>query len=268
MPSKPRTRKAAPPPPVVASKKSIGLISAGALLAAAGAGLYVATQTDLVQRRRVSPARSLLDALTKPPAIIGLGAALGLGLFRWQMARLFSEQANYDVETSVGPDEVEIRHYSPQTVAETTVRADTFRDALDIGFRVLAEYIFGHNATGERIEMTAPVTQIRERKTDLAMMQDGSYLVRFVMPDGYSLASLPSPLNHEVRLRALPARRVAALRYKGTFNGEDNEQMQLRLLANLKAQGLKPAGLTGFAGYDAPSTLPFLRRNEAWVELA
>ena len=56
--------------------------------------------------------------------------------------------------------------------------------------------------------------------------------------------------------------------YKGTFNGEDNEQMQLRLLANLKAQGLKPAGLTGFAGYDAPSTLPFLRRNEAWVELA
>lgn len=268
MPTKPRARKTLPPPPVVESRKSIGLISAGALLAAAGAGLYVATQTDLLQRRRVSPARTVLDALTKPPAIIGLGAALGLGLFRWQMARLFSEQANYELETFVGPDDVEIRHYTPQTVAETTVRADTFRDALDIGFRVLAEYIFGHNSTGEHIEMTAPVTQIRERKTDLAMQQDGSYLVRFVMPGTHSLASLPSPLNHEVRLRALPARRVAALRYKGTFNGEDTEQMQLRLLANLKTQGLKPAGLTGFAGYDAPTTLPFLRRNEAWVELA
>ena len=100
------------------------------------------------------------------------------------------------------------------------------------------------------------------------MQEDGSWLVRFVMPNTYSLASLPSPLNHEVRLRALPARRVAALRYKGTFNGDDTEQMQLRLLANLKARGLKPAGTAGFAGYDAPSTLPFLRRNEAWVELA
>ena len=61
---------------------------------------------------------------------------------------------------------------------------------------------------------------------------------------------------------------MAALRYQGTFNADDSEQMQLRLLVNLKAQGLKPAGQTGFAGYDAPWTLPFLRRNEAWVELA
>ena len=186
------------------------------------------------------------------------------------MSRLFSEQATYDVETCVGPDEIEIRHYAPQVVAETTVRAENFREALDVGFATLAEYIFGRNATGEKIEMTAPVTQTREsrRHSDIAMNEDGTWLVRFVMPSSYSLASLPSPLNHEVRLRALPARRVAALRYSGTFNGEDSEQMQLRLLANLKTQGLKPAGETTFAGYDAPWTLPFLRRNEALVELA
>jgi len=253
------------------SKRSIGLISASAILASIGAGLYAAKRANLLPftPKPPSAARSVLNVLTKPSVLIGLGAAAGLGLFRWQMSRLFSEQASYDVETCVGPDEVEIRHYAPQVVAETTVRTDTFREALDIGFATLAEYIFGHNATGEKIEMTAPVTQSREgRRSDIAMNEDGTWLVRFVMPGSSSLASLPSPLNHQVRLRAVPARRVAALRYSGTFNSEESEQMQLRLLANLKTQGLKPAGETTFAGYDAPWVLPFLRRNEALVDLA
>ncbi len=261
-----RARKTAPVVESSMSKRSLGLISASAVLASAGAGVLLATQTNLF-RKRPSKVRSLLSIFTKPSFLIGAGAVAGIGLFRWQMSRLFSEQANYDIETSVGPDEVEIRHYSAQVVAETTVAADDFREALDIGFAVLAEYIFGHNATGEEIAMTAPVTQTREKRTDIAMQEDGSWVVRFTMPATYSLASLPSPLNHEVRLRAMPARRVAALRYNGTFNAEESEQMQLRLLANLKTQGLKTAGEPAFAGYDAPWTLPFLRRNEALVEL-
>ncbi len=250
------------------SKRTIGLISAAAVVATGGLGLLLAKRTALLRRRRPSVARQVLEVVTSPPAIIGLSAAAGVALFRWQMARLFTEQTNYDLEKSVGADAVEIRHYSPQVVAETTVQAGNFREALDRGFQVLAEYIFGNNATGEHIEMTAPVTQMKAKPGDVTMNEDGSWVVRFAMPASYSMASLPSPLNHLVRLRALPARRVAALRYRGTFNGQDAEQMQLRLLANLKAQGLKPAHEIGFAGYDAPWTLPFLRRNEAWVELA
>lgn len=249
-------------------KRNIGLVSAAAVLATGGLGVLLATRTKLISRRRPTLTQQVLAVVTSRPAIIGLSAAAGAALFRWQMARLFTEQSNYDLETSVGADEVEIRHYSPQVVAETTVHAENFRQALDRGFDVLAEYIFGNNATGEHIEMTAPVTQMKAKPADVAMQEDGSWVVRFAMPASSSLASLPSPLNHQVRLHALPARRVAALRYRGTFSGEETEQMQLRLLANLKAQGLKAASETGFAGYDAPWTLPFLRRNEAWVELA
>ena len=36
----------------------------------------------------------------------------------------------------------------------------------------------------------------------------------------------------------------------------------------LEQAGLTPAGAPLFAGYDAPSTLPFLRRLEIWVPIA
>jgi hypothetical protein len=39
------------------------------------------------------------------------------------------------------------------------------------------------------------------------------------------------------------------------------------VLARVRSAGLGYRGSPEFAGYDPPSTLPFLRRNEIWIEL-
>jgi hypothetical protein len=39
------------------------------------------------------------------------------------------------------------------------------------------------------------------------------------------------------------------------------------LLEAVERAGLRTRGEPEFAGYDPPTTLPFLRRNEVWIEL-
>ena len=52
----------------------------------------------------------------------------------------------------------EIREYEDHIVAEVEIDGD-FGSALQKGFRVLAEYIFGGNTSKARINMTVPVTE-------------------------------------------------------------------------------------------------------------
>jgi hypothetical protein len=212
----------------------------------------------------------------RPPLAAGIAVGAALVLARWQLGRLFTEQPDYAVEGVV--DGIEIRRYRPHVVAETTVEDTDWDRALREGFRRLARYIFGGNdakqtiamsapvtasrktgAAGERIAMTAPVTSRGEER---------GYSVVFMMPKERELASLPTPRDPRVRLREASGERVAVLRYHGTYRGDRARTKQAELLARVRAAGLEPRGEPVFAGYDAPSTLPFLRRLEAWVPLA
>ena len=83
----------------------------------------------------------------KSMVLLGVGTALGAALARWQMARFFAEQPEYEVEDRLG--QLEIRHYDRVVRAETTVEAQTWEDALQEGFRRLASYIFGANRPRE-----------------------------------------------------------------------------------------------------------------------
>lgn len=250
-----------------------GAAAVGGTLTALGT---IARYTGVFHRRK-TPMERATEVLLSPPVLLGAGALLGFGVFRWQLARLFSEQPQYEVERRIG--NLEIRRYAPQVVAETKVHAATFREGLNKGFRLLAGYIFGKNMDSTRIAMTAPVSQEQGEGTKIVMTAPVSlapssregetgWVMRFVMPKKWTLGSLPAPLDERVHLRQLPERRVAALRWSGTFDADKNARMQEELLTRLRAEGLRPEGEPLFAGYDAPSTLPFLRRNEAWVELA
>lgn len=208
-----------------------------------------------------------------------LGASLGLGLVRWQLQRLFTEQVPYEVQSTIGG--VEIRRYPPQIWAETVVTTPSWSDALGEGFERLAAYIFGDNVPttlvgtesarrrslraaiqGEHLSMTTPVLATLGAASEL-----GERTVAFILPADRELANLPTPRDVRVTLRAVPPRRVAVLTFNGDYKNELPAAQRDELLRWVVAAGLTPKGVVHFAGYDPPTTLPALRRNEVSVEL-
>lgn len=199
------------------------------------------------------------------------GAAVAAAiLVRWQLVRWFTEEPVYERERTI--QDVEIRRYPALVRATTHVQADSWKEALDRGFRRLAGYIFGGNRSRAKIPMTAPVLQEPERLgmtvPVTAEPEGGEYVVAFIMPPERTLESLPAPNDPSVKLEEVPPRRVAALRYSGGRSPALLKQKSEELLGILAREGLRTAGAPEYAGYDPPWTLPLLRRNEVWVELA
>lgn len=184
------------------------------------------------------------------------------------------EEPAYEVLQKIGND-IEVRQYAPYVVAEVVIEADA-DEAGNLAFPILAGYIFGKNQGQKEFAMTAPVTQTAA-PTRLEMTAPvtqaaapgaaGSHVVQFVLPKGVTLESAPQPLDARVKLREVPASRVAAIRYSG-FWSESNYNEHLELLrAALKSSDLTPTGEPVFSRYNPPFMPWFLRRNEIWLPL-
>lgn len=175
-------------------------------------------------------------------------------------------------KTLTQQDAIEERDYAPLIVAEVTT-SGARDDAANAGFRLLADYIFGNNTSQQKLAMTAPVQQQAGEK--LAMTapvqqqaaQDGAWQVRFVMPAGYTMATLPKPNNPAVRLIERPAERFVVIRFSGTSSAANLGEHLTLLEQYVQAKQLKVAGAPQYAFYNPPWTLPFLRRNEIMFAL-
>jgi len=168
-------------------------------------------------------------------------------------------------------EDVEVRDYPPMIVAEVGVSGER-KEAINAGFRQIADYIFGNNSPARKIPMTAPVTQQAGEKVAMTapvsqQAAGGIWKVRFVMPSGYTLETLPTPNNAAVKLIAVPAERFAAIRFSGLAGGETIARYKQRLFDRLAEQALKSEGEAVMAFYNPPWTLPFLRRNEILVKI-
>lgn len=181
----------------------------------------------------------------------GLGVTT-LAVTAWQMQRLFLPKPKHEVERRWG--RFEVRRYPSVRIAETTVNA-TWDEALAEGFARLATFIFGENDSQRRLRMAAPV---------LGAGDVDGYRLAFVLADD---RTTPTPNDPRVEVSDLPPRRVAVLRFHGARDASAIEAHKRVLARALVDHGLRPHGEAFFAGYDPPSTLPFLRRNELWVEL-
>lgn len=181
----------------------------------------------------------------------------------------------------------EIREYTAFAVAETTVTA-AFDEAVSTGFRLLFRYISGDNRTTQAISMTAPVIARTEGEeiamtapviarpengvrgtaaSGLATMGTMSWTIAFVLPDGYTASSAPSPTASNVTVRDVAARRVASIRFPGRFQNEIAEMKRQSLADWLEARAIGHKGDWQFAGYNPPWTIPALRRNEILVSV-
>lgn len=197
------------------------------------------------------------------------GTAVGLNLIRWQLARFVVPRPDYEVLQHDGA--FELRRYPALVVAQTRVNSG-FDQALKEGFARLATFIFGNNTEHERVAMTSPVVAQHELldpgQTLVEPENDGGYTVSFVMPQERTVNDLPIPEDDRIILRELQPRTVATLRFRGRSDGEQVKRAAKRLLDEAHEHGVEVRGEPAFAGYDSPATLPLLRRNEVWVEVA
>jgi hypothetical protein len=184
------------------------------------------------------------------------------------------EEPRYDVIDRVA-DRIEIRRYGPRLAVEVELPA-VGKSARDEAFRLLFAYIAGNNGAPEsgsraRIAMTTPV-EIRERER-LAMTvpvqateTGGTLRMQFFLPSDYSARTAPKPRDPRVRVVTVPGETIAALRFSGT--GSDFAERQSELIGKLEGSQWRATGAPYALNYDAPFTIPFLRRNEAAVAVA
>ena len=173
-------------------------------------------------------------------------------------------------------DVFEVRRYEPYLVAEVLVPGPA-SEAGSQGFSLLGGYIFGKNKGERKLEMTAPVTQTPVEPPAPVMLEmtapvtqaaaPGGFLVQFVMPKGYTLATLPEPLDARVKLREVPGNRVAVIRFSGSWSQSLYEEKLQILRGALSAAGMATVGEPVSSRYNSPFSLPFLRRNEIWLNL-
>jgi hypothetical protein len=173
-------------------------------------------------------------------------------------------------------DDFELRQYEPIIVAEVTVKGE-FRDVGSSSFRILFDYISGNNAPQEALEMTAPVSQqpVIGQKIDMTTpvfqspMGDsiGEYKFSFVMPSGYTLETIPLPVDDRIVIREIPAKTIAVRTYSGSWSESNYRKNEARLMQSLTAQGFKPIAEPVYARYNSPFSLWFMRRNETMVEV-
>lgn len=183
-----------------------------------------------------------------------------------------TEEPGFTLVESHG--DIEIRDYPALILAEVEVSGDR-REATNRGFRPLAGYIFGGNSPREEIAMTAPVTSTRAQGQEIAMTApvtsepagEGAWRVAFIMPEDWTMETLPGPDDARVELREVPARRVAVIRFNGLMGERRVEEKLSELEAFLSGRGLAAAGAPTFAAYNPPWIPAPFRRNEIWIEI-
>lgn len=214
-------------------------------------------------------------------------AVVVLILVLWSALSYFVEHSVKTPKYSVIEERsgYEIRLYEPYITARVEV-GGTYDEALNEGFRILADYIFGNNTKQTSIRMTAPVTAGESEKmamTAPVVVKESESLamtapvvesskgeqrtVSFVMPFEYTLETLPKPNNPRIEIVPQEARKVAVLRFAWFRNSERVAEKKQQLLSLLEKDSEVIVGQPEYAGYNAPFTAPWLNRNEIIVEI-
>ena len=195
------------------------------------------------------------------------------------MSAKATETAAYQTVKSVPEQKIEIRKYDPVMLVETPMAGDERNGA----FRRLFAYISGENVKQSDIEMTAPVLMDDEKPesqkipmTTPVFMDDApkdaeeegtQAMMSFVLPSQYTMDTAPIPTDTNVKLRELKDYNVAAIRFNGTL-GDTNVQKHKDILVKwLNDNNYKVTGEYKKAGYNAPFTLPWMRRNEVLIPI-
>lgn len=189
-------------------------------------------------------------------------------------------------------DHFEIRRYPDYILAQVDVESD-YNSAVGIGFRILANYIFGGNKKrksipmttpvseekikgSEKIPMAAPVTQEpsgdSEEISMTAPVSDETYgkkmhRISFTMPSKYTLETLPEPDDNRIKFKEVKNQKTAVLKFSGRVKKELAHEKMEEMRRWLVENNLNPKSNFIVAQYNNPAVPGFLRRNEILVEI-
>lgn len=190
----------------------------------------------------------------------------------WSSSAMAIDEPKYSVLKDYG-NGIELRQYNSYIIAETEVTANNADEAGNLGFKKLGGYIFGDNQRKQSIAMTAPVSQSKSEKIAMTAPVNqtatgkGQYLISFVMPEKYTLDTLPVPNNKTVYFKTIPKRKVLAIQFSGRWTDENFAEHETLLLKSLKENNLSAIGKPWTARYNPPIMPGFMRRNEVMIEL-
>ncbi|CAL79171.1 Putative heme-binding protein, SOUL family [Bradyrhizobium sp. ORS 278] len=199
----------------------------------------------------------MLIGLTGLVVLVLAGAAIAAGPL---MSRV--EHPKYDVVSRDG--DYEIRAYAPMIIAQAEVQGAR-RPAIEEGFRIIGGYIFGANQGKAKIAMTAPVQQQAAAAAPADGVASDRWSVSFVMPSSWSLDTLPPPADARIKLTPLPAQRMLAITFSGSYSDGILADKTRELRDYAQRQGITVSGTPLLAFYNPPWTLPMLRRNEVML---
>jgi hypothetical protein len=191
--------------------------------------------------------------------------------------RLYEEPA-YTVMARAG-ERIEVRRYAERAAAEVVI-APRGAAREEEAFRLLFDYIAGANGGAQdktRIAMTVPVgisapqriamtAPVAVQAPAAAPQDEPSGAMRFFLPARLSVATAPKPTDPRVRLVEVPEETLAILRFSGS--GRDWSDHARALEAWLGTSAWQATGPASLFFYDAPFTIPFLRRNEVVIPVA
>lgn len=173
-----------------------------------------------------------------------------------------------------------VREYEPFYVAEVLKTKAKDRDGA--AFRQLAAYIgvFGEpqnlkNDKPQPIAMTAPVISkvpsVDLQSTRIMSGDSDQDTLRFVLPSDFKdISDIPVPMDDEIKIKHVPSRVVAVKPFSGWYSDDAGKRYLDLLKQELEDDhflSTSDAVNWEVAQYHPPFTLPFLRRNEIWIDL-
>lgn len=170
----------------------------------------------------------------------------------------------------------EVRLYTPYFIAEVAQVPGEDNNS----FGVLAKYIgvFGEpaNVSKAPMAMTAPVITVprseRMAMTSPVISGSGGEAMSFVLPFNFKrIQDVPVPTDRRVTIKTIPRRVLAVKKFSGWYSQVEGRKHLEELKSSLAADKIIPDSAANVqwsvAQYHPPFTLPFMRRNEIWVEL-
>ena len=179
------------------------------------------------------------------------------------------EIAPYKVLARTAEANIEVRNYPSMVLVSAPMREGTRNGA----FGRLFDYISGANVDSKDVAMTAPVFMDEDPKgtkipmTAPVFMDDEGEerMMSFVMPADFTLEDTPLPTDPKVSVRELEDYQVAVITFNGRLSDSNIQKHRSILEDWIAGSEYAVIGPVKSAGYNAPFTLPHLRRNEVFI---